>query len=78
MATQLPATDVVSESGRATGGRMFIRVIHTPTGKSRMVVGLNGRSYGEIVQQLQEELATEVLGSGTSPTRDDGATNESK
>jgi hypothetical protein len=78
MATQLPATDVLVESGRASGGRMFIRVLHTPTGKSRMVVGLDGRSYGKVVQQLQEELATEVLGSGASPGRDDGANNESK
>jgi hypothetical protein len=78
VAAQLPAEDVLIESGRATGGRMFIRVTHTPTGKSRTIVGLDGRPYGEVVQQLQDELATEVLSSETSPARDDGANNESE
>ena len=40
------------DSGRASGGRMFIRVVHCPTQVSRSVVGLNGRPYSEVVREL--------------------------
>jgi hypothetical protein len=40
------------DSGRAEGGRTFVRVVHEPTQASRVVVGLKGRPYAEVVQEL--------------------------
>jgi hypothetical protein len=67
--------DIEIGSGRASGGRMFVRATHIPSGKSRAVVGLNGRSYRHVVQQLLEELASD---SQTSFKPSKGTTDEKK
>jgi hypothetical protein len=63
MESDLPNSEFVVESGRASGGRMFVRVIYQTTGKSRTVVGLNGRSYREIVDGLIVEVKREIQAS---------------
>jgi hypothetical protein len=56
----LSNSNYIVESGRAVGGRMFIRVVHQPTGKSRVAVGLGGLEYQELVDELIVELKREV------------------
>lgn len=48
------------DSGRATQGRMFVRVVHEPTQVSRSVLGLNGRPYAEVVQELLSAVLQEI------------------
>jgi len=57
-------SDIVIESGRATGGRMFVRVSHRPTDTSQQVVGLGGRPYWEVVAELQSVVEDELVGRG--------------
>ena len=56
--------DIVVDSGRAGGGRMFVRVIHKPTEINRSVTGLGGRSYQDVVADLWAALKVELVGLG--------------
>jgi len=56
--------DIRIDSGRATGGRMFIRVVHEPTATSRQVVGLGNRSYRDVVTELRSAIESELLQRG--------------
>jgi hypothetical protein len=76
METRFFSEDVEVQIGRADSGT-FIRVLHTPTGKSRTIVGLDSRSCDEVVREQLAELEREVLGSESAPAKDNGATNES-
>jgi hypothetical protein len=53
-------SDFVVESGRAKGGRMFVRVVHQPTGKNRTIVGLGERSHHEVVDELIAQIKREI------------------
>ena len=53
-------SDIRIESGRATGGRMFVRVVHEPTEISRQVEGLGGRSYRVVVAELRSAVESEL------------------
>jgi hypothetical protein len=64
MAGVIRDKDFRIESGRATGGRMFIQVVHHPTQVSRKVVGLDGRPFTEIVNQLFSAVVREIEASG--------------
>ena len=57
----------VDESGRSC---TFIRVVHMPSGKSRHVVGLKGRSGSQIEFELANEIIEELKaeGMGLGPT----------
>jgi hypothetical protein len=57
-------SDVIAESGRASGGRMFVRVIHQPTGTNRKVVGLGGRAYQDVVAELLAAVKQELMQDG--------------
>jgi len=46
--------------GRADKGRTFVRVIHVPTGKERIVVGLGGADPNEVATRLTKELTDEL------------------
>jgi hypothetical protein len=48
------------ESGRAVGGKMFVRVVHIPTNTSRMVPGLDGRPYDQVVSDLISEVVQAI------------------
>jgi hypothetical protein len=52
------------DSGRAKGGQMFVRVVHEPTQASRVVVGLNGRPYAEVFQELLSAVLQEIETAG--------------
>ncbi len=58
------------EVGRADKGRTFLRVVHVPTGKERILVGLGETDWHEIAFQLAQELANESRAEtlGRSPT----------
>jgi hypothetical protein len=60
MAGVIRDEDFRIDSGRAAGGRMFIRVVHEPTQVSRVVVGLKGRPYAEVVRELVTAVRQEV------------------
>jgi hypothetical protein len=60
MASMIRDEDFRIESGRADGGRMFLRVIHLPTQASRVVVGLNDRPYAEVVRELLSAVLQEI------------------
>jgi hypothetical protein len=60
MKNDLSPSTFLIESGRGVGGRMFIRVVHQPTGKSRTIVGLGERSYQEVVDELIADVQREV------------------
>jgi hypothetical protein len=46
--------------GLAEGGRTFGRVVHLPTGQSREVVGLSGRTPLEVADDLAIELLRQI------------------
>ncbi len=46
--------------GRADKGRTFLRVVHIPSGKERILVGLNGDDPHEVAKRLTEDLRTEL------------------
>ena len=56
--------DIRIDSGRATGGRMFVRVVHAPTGISRLVVGLGNRGYRDVVTELRSAIESELVEHG--------------
>jgi hypothetical protein len=60
MAGMIRDEDFRIDSGRAAEGRMFLRVVHVPTGVSRVVVGLNGRPSTEVVQELFSAVLQEI------------------
>lgn len=60
MAGMIRDEDFRIDSGRATEGRMFLRVVHAPTEVSRGVVGLKGRPYAEVVQELLSAVLQEI------------------
>lgn len=43
---------------------MFVRAIHIPTQVSRVVVGLKGRSYKEVVRELLSAVVQEIEAAG--------------
>jgi hypothetical protein len=49
--------------GRADRGETFVRVIHTPTKKDRIVVGLGAAEPDEVAARLMQELSNEIAGS---------------
>ena len=53
--------DLIVETGRASEGRTFVRVIHLPTGTDRKIVGLGQRSHHEIVAELMGAVVLELL-----------------
>jgi hypothetical protein len=57
------------DSGRASEGRMFLRVVHVPTEVRRVVVGLNGRPYAEVVQELLSAVLQEIESVGWRRTQ---------
>jgi hypothetical protein len=60
MAGAIRDEDFRIDSGRAEGGRMFVRVVHEPTQTSRVVVGLKSRPYAQVVQDLLSEVRQEI------------------
>ncbi len=46
--------------GRADKGRSFLRVVHLPSGKSRIHTGLRREGSRAIIKRLTEELRTEL------------------
>ncbi len=57
-------SDVRIDSGRASGGRMFVRVIHVPTGINHLVVGLGNRRYRDVVTELRSAIENELVEHG--------------
>lgn len=53
-------SDFRVQIGSADEGRTFVRVIHRPTGKERVVVGIGDTSTQEVEARLTEELQREV------------------
>ena len=53
-------SDFRVDVGRADGGRTFVRVVHLPTGKDRLLVGLDGADPEEVALQLTKELSSEI------------------
>jgi hypothetical protein len=60
MAGVIHDEDFLLESGRASAGRMFVRVVHVPSRVNRVLVGLNGRPYKEVVQELLSAVLREI------------------
>jgi hypothetical protein len=56
--------DIRIDSGRASGGQMFVRVVHQPTDTSRQVVGLGDRAYAQVVAELRAAVEDELAGRG--------------
>jgi hypothetical protein len=52
--------------GRASAGRTFVRVVHLPTGKERIVVGLDGAEPAEVALRLTTELDHELRAAQTA------------
>ncbi len=46
--------------GRADQGRTFVRVVHMPSGKERIQVGLDGSTTSAVSEQLMKEVAKEL------------------
>ncbi len=46
--------------GRADKGRTFVRVVHLPSGKERIIVGLEGDDPHEVGKRLTAELQAEL------------------
>jgi hypothetical protein len=46
--------------GRADKGQTFVRVVHIPSGKERIQVGLEGNDARDVAKRLTEELRTEL------------------
>jgi hypothetical protein len=55
-----PSDDFRVDVGRANKGRTFVRVIHTPSGKERLLVGLDGSAPEEVANRLIKELKEEL------------------
>jgi hypothetical protein len=60
MTEKMIRSDFRVDVGRADGGRTFVRVVHLPTGKDRVLVGLDGSDPEEVALQLTKELAIEI------------------
>jgi hypothetical protein len=60
MTEKLIRSDFRVDVGRADRGRTFVRVVHLPTGKDRILVGLDGADPGEVALRLTNELASEI------------------
>jgi hypothetical protein len=58
--------DVIVQTGRASEGRMFVRVIHEPTQINRTVVRLGGRPYRDVVTELLAAVKEELMQNGWS------------
>lgn len=52
--------------GRADKGRTFVRVIHLPTGKDRIVAGLGDEDPRDVEARLIEELKQEIEQNATA------------
>ncbi len=61
------ADDFRVDIGRADKGRTFVRVVHLPTGKERIVVGLGEATAMEVAARLTQELSDELAGSPSPP-----------
>jgi hypothetical protein len=57
--------------GRADRGETFVRVIHTPTKRDRIVVGLGAAEPEEVAARLMQELSKD--GAGSLPDSDQRA-----
>jgi hypothetical protein len=55
-----PMDEFTIDVGRANKGQTFVRVVHTPSGKERTVVDLNGASPQEVANRLIRELQQEL------------------
>jgi hypothetical protein len=55
-----PMDEFRLDVGRADKGRTFVRVVHTPSGKERCVVDLNGSPLPEVAKRLIRELQEEL------------------
>lgn len=53
-------SDFLVQIGRANEGKTFVRVVHVPTGKERIVVGLDGADPREVEARLTDELSQEI------------------
>ena len=53
-------SDFRIDIGRAGKGETFVRVIHIPSGKQRIKVGLGIATTQDIANQMIEELSREV------------------
>jgi hypothetical protein len=58
-------SDFRVDIGRADRGRTFVRVIHVPTGKQKIAVGLDGLEPNAVAQRLERELREELASSIT-------------
>jgi hypothetical protein len=61
-----PASDFRVDVGRADKGQTFVRVVHVPSGKQKVVVGLKGSTSQEIALRLTKELAGELAAASIS------------
>ena len=57
-------SDIQIDTGRAAGGRMFVRVVHVPTGINRLVVGLGSSVYSNVVTELRSAVECELVEHG--------------
>jgi hypothetical protein len=55
-----PENDFRVDIGRAGKGRIFVRVVHIPSGKERILIGLDGDDPHDVAKRLTEELRTEL------------------
>lgn len=46
--------------GRADKGRTFVRVVHTPSGKQRVLVDIKGSEPQEVASRLIREIQEEL------------------
>ena len=53
-------SDFRVQIGSADMGRTFVRVVHVPTGKERLVVGIGDATTQEVETQLTEDLKREI------------------
>ncbi len=54
------------DTGRASGGKTFVRVLHTPTGVFRLKVGFEGRESQDVATDLRSSIVDELFGLGWS------------
>ena len=60
MKNKMIRSDFRVDVGRADRGRTFVRVVHLPTGKDRILIGLEGADPAEVARQLTRELESEI------------------
>ena len=56
----MPPDDFRVDYGRVEGGRTFIRVVHLPTGKERIQVGLGSDDSRELVRRFVNQIRAEL------------------